>query len=121
MWTQTYALARVLARPPVTPPYLLLCFYVTCVAAALHNIALDLLGEGRNSVRYGWLVLHGLQLAAVSPLVWVAGTYPLRAVWPGPNVATRSDVRTHLPCAAPMYHVIFCSTAFIQQIHDAGG
>ena len=84
----------------MTPPYLLLLFFATGALAALHDIALDLLGEGSGGVRYGWLALHLAQLGVVSFLAWVAGTYPLRAVWPGPNVAKPSDVRACLLCAS---------------------
>ena len=80
------------ARPPLTPPYLLLAFYTACALAALRDIALDLLAGSAGVLYYGSLVLHTLQLAVVSVLIWVAGTYPMRATWPGPNVAKPADV-----------------------------
>nr|VWP00151.1 Trehalase (EC (Alpha-trehalose glucohydrolase) [Ganoderma boninense] len=82
----TFALTRVLARPPVTPPYLLLGFFVTCVAAACYDLVLGVLREGEG-LRYAALGLGALQLCVLGGLVWTAGTYPLGRHWPGPNVA----------------------------------
>ena len=76
MHLQTFALTRVLARPPVTPPYLLLGFFVTCVAAACYDLVLGVLREGEG-LRYAALGLGALQLCVLGGLSWTAGTYPL--------------------------------------------
>ena len=86
---QTFALTRVLVRPPVTPPYPLLCFYVTCAAAAAYELVVDVLRDGRG-VPYGALALGALQLCVLGTLIWIAGTYPLRDMWPGQMSRGRS-------------------------------
>ena len=91
---QTFALTRVLVRPPVTPPYPLLCFYATCAAAAAYELVFDVLRDGRG-VPYGALALGALQLCVLGTLIWIAGTYPLRDMWPGPDVARPFEVSSH--------------------------
>lgn len=98
MHLQTFALTRVLARPPVTPPYLLLAFFVTCVAAACYDLVLEVLWEGEGA-RYVALGLGTLQLCVLGGLIWTAGTYPLGKDWPGPDVARPSEVRFFVFCA----------------------
>lgn len=73
----------------MTPPYVLLLFYVTSALAALFDLARHLL---ETRVRAAAVALDVLQACGVSFMVWIAGTYPLRDYWPGPDVARPSDV-----------------------------
>ncbi|KAI0671861.1 P-loop containing nucleoside triphosphate hydrolase protein [Trametes maxima] len=75
---------RVLVKPPVTPPYLLLGFYLTSVIAALYDLWTDCSGE---RLKWALIALDVLQFLVPTFLGWIAGTYPLEAVWPGKNVA----------------------------------
>ncbi|KAI0359724.1 P-loop containing nucleoside triphosphate hydrolase protein [Trametes cingulata] len=80
----TFAFARVLAKPPVITPYLLICFYFACAVAALHDLWEDCTG---TRARWEIIALDVLELFLPSLLLWLAGTYPLQAVWPTKNVA----------------------------------
>lgn len=81
----------------MTPPYLLLCFFVTCVAAACYELVLGFLRQG-GGPRYVALGLGALQLCVLGVLIWTAGTYPLGQYWPGPNVARPSEVSIFVCC-----------------------
>ncbi|KAI0775079.1 P-loop containing nucleoside triphosphate hydrolase protein [Trametes elegans] len=83
------AFTRVLVKPPVTPPYLLICFYFTCVLAALYDIWLD---TTEGDKRWPLIALDTLQLFVPSILVWIAGTYPLYSTWPAKNVARPNEL-----------------------------
>lgn len=78
-------------KPPVTPPYLLMCFYAVCGLAALYDLWTDYAVSG--GARWGMVALDAVQLCALSLLVWLAGTYPLQAIWPVQNVGRPSEVR----------------------------
>ncbi len=117
---QTFALTRVLARPPVTPPYLLLAFFVTCVAAACYELVLGVLREGEGP-GYVALGLGALQLCVLGGLIWTAGTYPLGQYWPGPNVARPFEVSSFVYCAENVIGLMNTrSEAPLEQVHDAG-
>lgn len=97
----------------MTPPYLLICFYVTCVLAALYDLALHLT---QTRVYPALVALNSLQLGVTALLTWIAGTYPLQAVWPGPNVARPSDVSLHFVCidsARVLHGLCMCPTAVL--------
>ncbi|OJT02453.1 ATP-dependent bile acid permease [Trametes pubescens] len=85
----SFAFVRVLVKPPVTPPYLLMCFYAVCGLAALYELWTDYAAS--DGARLSLVALDALQLCALSLLVWLAGTYPLQAIWPAKNVGRPSE------------------------------
>lgn len=86
---QLYAFLRVLFKPSVTPPYLLILFYLVQGIAAIVDLVLSMLDEETS---LGLVVLNLLRLAVPTLLTWIAGTLPLETVLPAQNVAKETDV-----------------------------
>lgn len=76
-------------KPPVTPPYTLIIFYLAHVTVALVEFVLGLMdggvGPGRTSLTL-------LRVVWPTLLAWVAGTLPLEIIPPAKNVASGTDV-----------------------------
>ncbi|KAH9906597.1 ABC transporter type 1, transmembrane domain-containing protein [Fomitopsis serialis] len=89
--TWLYIVLRVLFKPPVTPPYLLIVLYLVHATIALVDLLQRFIADERNAA-LTTLVL--LQLAWPTALAWVAGSLPLRSVLPAQNVAKHADVPT---------------------------
>ncbi|KAH8100998.1 P-loop containing nucleoside triphosphate hydrolase protein [Cristinia sonorae] len=87
--TWSYAFFRVLAKPPVTPPYLLIIFYMTHALVVVMDIYGLFQMEGKH---VGLSVIAALRLAVPMFLTWIAGTYPLEPILPAKNVASGSDI-----------------------------
>ncbi|KAI0833629.1 P-loop containing nucleoside triphosphate hydrolase protein [Trametes gibbosa] len=64
-------------------------FYATCAIAAAFDLWRYYYAEG--SMHWGTISLCVLQFSVPSVLVWLAGTYPLQAVWPAKNVGRPSE------------------------------
>ncbi|KAH9902650.1 P-loop containing nucleoside triphosphate hydrolase protein [Cubamyces lactineus] len=84
----TYAFTRVVAKPPITPPYLLICFYLTAGIGALYDLWTDYAG---GNPRWVFIAVDAVQILIPMFLAWVAGTYPLDKMWPTANVARPQD------------------------------
>ncbi|KAI8980033.1 P-loop containing nucleoside triphosphate hydrolase protein [Trametes punicea] len=67
-----------------TPPYLLICFYLSSAVSSGYNLWTDYPG-GKPS--HALVAVNSVQLVISTVLIWIAGTYPIEAVWPSPNVA----------------------------------
>ncbi|KAI0950790.1 hypothetical protein AcW1_008002 [Taiwanofungus camphoratus] len=87
--TWLYAFLRVLFKPSVTPPYLLILFYLVQGIAAIVDLVLSMLDEETS---LGLVVLNLLRLAVPTLLTWIAGTLPLETVLPAQNVAKETDI-----------------------------
>ncbi|TCD63205.1 hypothetical protein EIP91_005844 [Steccherinum ochraceum] len=85
----SYAFLRTLSRPPITPPYLLILFYMTQMLVAVADLYALFTAESNN---FGLTVAALLRLVLPTFLAWLAGTYPLDARLPAKNVATGSDI-----------------------------
>ncbi|KAL7279294.1 hypothetical protein ACG7TL_007135 [Trametes sanguinea] len=79
-----YAFMRIVGKPPLTPPYMLILFYASAAVAALYDLWTDVVG-GRPG--WGIVALDALQFLVPLLLIYLAGTYPIEAIWPTPNVA----------------------------------
>lgn len=81
---------RVVLKPPVTPPYLLLLFYAICSLSG----CLDLFADSLRSGGAALPVLAGVPRVALALVsLWIGGTFPLETVLPATNVAHEKDVR----------------------------
>ncbi|TFY64349.1 hypothetical protein EVJ58_g2686 [Rhodofomes roseus] len=89
--TWLYAVLRVLFKPPVTPPYLLIVLYLAHATVALVDLLQRFIGGERNPA---FTTLVVLQLLSPTLLAWVAGSLPVRATLPTRNVAKHADVPT---------------------------
>ncbi|KAI0636054.1 P-loop containing nucleoside triphosphate hydrolase protein [Trametes polyzona] len=67
-----------------------MCFYTACATAALYDLWTDY--SARETTHWGVIALNVLQVSLISLLVWLAGTYPLQAVWPAKNVGRPSEL-----------------------------
>ncbi|KAK7465464.1 hypothetical protein VKT23_005441 [Stygiomarasmius scandens] len=79
-----YSSFRVISKPPVTPPYLLISYACIHIILALFDIVLQ---SKRASVAFDAVVI-----LAASAFVWVCGTLPLQAVPPGITIARPKDI-----------------------------
>jgi hypothetical protein len=87
---QGYAGLRVLLRPPITPPYLLILFSAIHVLAALVD-SVSYAVEINVDVKA--LALNILRMTLPMLFIWVAGTLPLQCIRPARYVAGPKDVR----------------------------
>ena len=86
---QSYVFLRVLSKPPLSPPYLLILFYLTEMLVAVIDLYVLFGSENKN---FGLVAATLLRLAVPTFLAWLAGTLPLEPILPAKNVATGSDV-----------------------------
>lgn len=91
-----YASFRVAVKPPRTPPYLLVLFYLTSALIPLVEVTIAALGWANPGVV--GVVLDLLFAISPSVLLYVAGTFPLEVELPGQDVATAHDVRYIVSC-----------------------
>ncbi|THH32259.1 hypothetical protein EUX98_g1936 [Antrodiella citrinella] len=113
--TWSYAFIRVLFKPPITPPYLLIFFYITHTLVALVDLYVLFQEEGRN---LGLVVAALLRLAVPTFLTWLAGTLPLEPRLPSKNVATGIDIPSNT-LAMPEDSVnlwSWCTFSFVEPI-----
>ncbi|CDO75190.1 hypothetical protein BN946_scf184866.g31 [Trametes cinnabarina] len=89
----SYAFTRVVAKPPLTMPYLLIIFYLAAAVAALYDLWTDIVYEQPS---WRFIALDAVQLLVPVLLIRLAGTYPLDAIWPSPNVARPGQASTNL-------------------------
>lgn len=85
-----YATGRVISKPPRTPPYLLLVFYLANIVSGLADCVATVLNSKKEP---GIIALDVLRATFPTLVLWLAGTLPLEDVLPSPNVATEKDVR----------------------------
>ncbi|KAJ3554652.1 hypothetical protein NM688_g2996 [Phlebia brevispora] len=87
----SYAALRIIAKPPRTPPYLLLLFYTVSALSLLVDVGIGLLGWFDRDIRWGNIALDLSWTLVDLTVIWIAGTLPLASVLPAPNVASDKD------------------------------
>lgn len=107
MTAQVYATGRIIAKPPRTPLYLLLVFYLANIASGLADCVATVLSSMKEP---GIIILDALRATFPTIILWVAGTLPLEDVLPSPNVATEKDVRFQATYTAST-HIVSCTGA----------
>ena len=81
-------------KPPRTPPYFLLLFYIVNVLSGLADLTATLLGSEKA---IAVVALDVLRATVPTVLLWLAGTFSLEETLPCPNVATEKDVNADFP------------------------
>lgn len=88
---------RLVYKQPVTPPYCLLLFYTVYAAAALLDLAADVLTY--HSINLVAVLVDALRLVVPTVSLWIGGTFPMERILPAPNVAGEKDVRLSSACS----------------------
>ncbi len=92
--SRAYAALRVWQKPPVTPPYWLLCFYIFVFISAASEVAVATFDLGVQTDAF--IALEIFHCAISACLVYVIGTFPVKHIHPCRNVATAYDVSSQL-------------------------
>ncbi|KAH8120041.1 P-loop containing nucleoside triphosphate hydrolase protein [Phellopilus nigrolimitatus] len=84
-----YASTRIWTRPPSTPPYLLLLFYVLNLVFSSIDI-LSVVVPQSNDV--GMLALYAQRFIVSLVLICIIGNFPVKALMPGLSVAESNEI-----------------------------
>lgn len=109
--SQAYATLRMLVKPPVSPPYALMVFYLTAVIAALGDLYT---GSTESTFSGGYVLLTLLWIFIPLLLTWLSGTLPLQPISPGINVSSPGSVRIVVPRVAQF---TICTPGYLKQIY----
>lgn len=80
---------RVWWRPPSTPPYLFLLFYVSTLVFSVASVVYAVIAK---DVVFGDLVPSCIDIAVEMSVIYVTGTFPIKCVMPGPSVSSSAEV-----------------------------